>query len=307
MKPRELPVSFYELSVKASFRNMPDVSPVPPPVMDLLTLCYSADRRPRTEGAVRCSVEDWRHHSSGQQSILINRANQDTTDVALVNFPTGARRQAQKTVDEGVEYSIHVLIVPPRVANKSALVLATGGGGLSRDQLARILNQLLTTVRKDPAHEELFKRAHPSGEAGKHVQLQCHFELLAHQSRLFSDILHQGHLNEVELIQNDHRSLDQHFIQKAHTVRLLVAQEGQSLTMAMFRRAIQTSKVEPDHLLIKFHDPDIGGMATKTLAMNELEKALTKRDVITFDTDISPCYTSINPRIIGRMRELVQG
>lgn len=307
MKPRELPVSFYELSVKASFRNMADVSPVPPPVMELLDLCYSAERKPRTEGSVRCSVEDWRRHTSGQHSILINRANQDTTDVALVNFPTGARRQAQKTVDEGLEYSIHVLIIPPKAANKSALVLATGGGGLSRDQLARILNQLLTTVRRDPTHDDFFKRAHPSGEADKHVILQCHFELLAHQSRLFSEILNLGYLNEVELIQNEHRSLDQHFIQKAHTVRLMVAQEGQSLTMAMLRHAIATSSVNPDHLLIKFRDPDLGGTATKTLAMNELEKALTKRDVITFDTDISPCYTSINQRIIAKMRELVQG
>lgn len=305
MKLRELPVSFYEISVKAAFHGLPEAEPVPPPVMELFQKCRDADRTPKTDGSVRLSIEDWRKSSNGQHAVLINRADQNRTDVAMVHYPTGRRRQAGKTAEDGLEYSTHVLISPIPKNDSRAMVLATGGAGVSRDQLQRIFNQLLSAVRADDAHAEYFNRAHPSAEAGKVVKLKCHFELLAHQSRLFTDILNLGCLNEVELIQNEHMKLDRHFTQKAHTVRLMVAEEGSPLTLAMLKRAIGVSGVTPNQLLIKFRDPDLGGLATKTLEANDLEGALTKRDVIKFDTDISPCYTSLNMGIIQKLRDLL--
>lgn len=305
MKRRELPVSFYEISVKASFHGEPQAEPVPPPVMDLLRLCHAAKRTPKTDGAVRLSLEDWTKHHNGQHSILINRADKDRTDIALVHYPTGNRRRAGKTVDDGLEFSTHILVSPFAKDESRAMVLATGGAGISRDQLQRILNQVLLEVRKDDAHAEYFKRAHPSGETGKFLKLICHFELLAHQSRLFTDILNLGYLNEVELIENENTKLDQHFIQKAHTVRLMVSQEGTSLTLNMLKRAIGASGVKPNQLLVRFKDPDLGGMATKTIEANDLESALTKRDAIKFDSDISPCYTALNMEIITKLRQLL--
>ena len=121
---------FYDLTVKARFRNM-ELEPVPPDAMTLIGLCAPMRSPPWHEGAVRRSIEDWRRYPNGQHAILINRADQDSTDVALVNFPSGVRRQAGKTAEDGIEYSCHVLIIPPTAARINPLVLATGGSGMS--------------------------------------------------------------------------------------------------------------------------------------------------------------------------------
>lgn len=304
MKPRELSVSFYDLKVKATLKGS-DAPPIAPSVAQLLELCKRADREPMQNGPVRKVLEDWQATETGQHSILVNRADRDKTDVALVNFENGNRRTAGKTPDDGIEFSCHILIVPAVAPRLFPLLLATGGSGMSLGQIESVLNTLLRRVEADPINADFFTRPHPSAELGKMTKLHCKFELLAHPSLMLTEILAHGTLSEVQLIAHEVRNIDQDFVQKSHSVTMGLARAGESVGLAAFRRAIGLLDIQPDQLVLKFKDPETGKDAARTISINDLESAMTKRDTITFDTDLMPSYQSVSTAIIDKMQALV--
>jgi hypothetical protein len=301
LKKRELPVSFYELRVNARFRGH-EARPVPPSPMDLLNLCNKADRSPIQKGPIRRVIEDWQIQKD-QHVLLINRADSNTTDVALVDFTNGHRRTAGKKVHDGIEYSCHILIDPPRKQRTLPMLLATGGSGMSRDQIEKLLNVMIRRAAQAPENEEFFTRPHPDAEAGKKVKMICTIELLAHQSLMIKDVLSRGLLQEVQLIAHESSKLDQHFLQKAHSITIGIAAEGTPLSIAALRNAFQATKINADKLVLKFNDPSSGKSTAKTIAFNELEEAMTKREVLEFTEDLLPCYTSICKTIEDKLRE----
>lgn len=300
LKTRELPVSFFELQVIAKFKGH-EAIPVPPQPLDLLTICRSAERSPMQSGTVRRVVEDWELRQ-GQHTLLVNRADTDRTDVAMVNFNNGRRRTAGKQADDGIEYSCHILIDPPKAGRHLPLLLATGGAGMSREQIELLLNALTRRAAQDPANAEFFQRPHPDGTAGKHLKLLCTFQVLPYQSLLLTDVLARGLLQEVQLISHESQNLDQNFVQKAHSVTIGIAQEGVPLSLSALRNAFAATRVNPDKLLLKFNDPDSGKPTSKTIAFNALEQAMTMRDVLTFDEDLMPCYSKISREIVRKMQ-----
>lgn len=274
------------------------MAPLP---MDLLALCHSAERSPLKGGTVRRVIEDW-NVQRGQNILLVNRADRDRTDIAMVNFNNGRRRTAGKQIDDGIEYSCHILIDPPKQGRALPLVLATGGAGMSRDQIEGLLNTMVRRAAQDAGNANFFERPHPNAEAGKKLKMQCAFQLLPYQSLLLRDVLARGLLQEVQLISHEYRNLDQNFVEKAHSVTIGIAQEGTPLSLAALRNAFAATRIHADKLLLKFNDPDSGKSTSKTMAFNELEQAMTMRDILKFDEDLQPCYTRISADIVGKMR-----
>ncbi len=303
MKPRELPVSYFDLKVNARFHRS-DAVPVPPSAMDLLDLCRKAERSPIKTSTVRKVVEDWTQRD-GRHALLVNRADSDRTDVALVSYDDGSRRMAGKRVNDGIEYSCHILISPPSGQRMMPLVLVTGGAGMSRDQVTNLLNTLLRRAADDPSNALFFERPHPNGEHARKAKLRCSFELLPHQSMMLTEVLSRGLLNEVQLVAHEFQGIDQHFVQKAHSVTIGVAQEGTPLAWAAFRNAMKATRVNADQLVLKFKDPESGKPTSKTIAYGDLERAMTRRDVITFDTDLMPRYTKVSSEIVLKLKGLL--
>lgn len=303
MKPRELPVSYFDLKVNARFHKSEAV-PVPPPAMELLRLCKGAERSPIKTSTVRKVVEDWKQRDE-LHALLINRADSDRTDVALVSYEDGSRRMAGKRVNDGIEYSCHILISPPSGQQLMPLVLVTGGAGMSRDQVTNLLNALLKRAADDPSNAQFFERSHPSGEHGRKAKLRCSFELLAHQSMMLTEVLSRGLLNEVQLVAHEFVDIDQHFVQKARSVTIGVAHEGASLALSAVRNAIKATRIKADQLVLKFKDPESGKPTSKTIAYGDLERAMTRRDIITFDTDLMPRYTKVSNEIVLKLKGLL--
>lgn len=301
LKTRELPVSFFELQVIAKFRGHV-AQPAPPPPMDLLALCHGTERSPLQGGTVRRVIEDWKVQR-GQNTLLVNRADRDRTDIAMVNFNNGRRRTAGKQIDDGIEYSCHILIDPPKPGRALPLVLATGGAGMSRDQIEGLLNAMVRRAAHEPRNAIFFERPHPNEAAGSKLKMQCTFQLLPYQSLLLRDVLARGLLQEVQLISHEYLNLDQNFVQKAHSVTIGIAQEGKPLSLAALRNAFAATRIDADKLLLKFNDPDSGKSTSKTMAFNELEQAMTKRDILKFDEDLQPCYAKVSNEIVEKMRE----
>jgi hypothetical protein len=107
----------------------------------------------------------------------------------------------------------------------------------------------------------------------------------------------------VQLIAHESSKLDQHFLQKAHSITIGIAAEGTPLSIAALRNAFQATKINADKLVLKFNDPSSGKSTAKTIAFNELEEAMTKREVLEFTEDLLPCYTSICKTIEDKLRE----
>jgi hypothetical protein len=303
LKPRELPVAYFDLKVTAKFRKS-DINPIPPEPMGLLKLCSTADMTALEHGSIRKTLVEWRIQR-GQHVLLVNRADRDRTDIAFVNFPSGQRRMAGKQPEDGIEQSCHILIVPPNSSRVMPLVLATGNAGMSRDQITQLLNTMLKRVAENPNNAEYFKRPHPNGEYGREATLKCSFELLPHPSLLLTDVLARGLLNEVEMVAHQVEGIDQYFVQKTQSITIGLVNQGASLRVAQLRNALSLAKIKPDQLVLRFKDPDSGKPVAKTIALNDLEHAMTKRDVIQFDADLSPRYDQISIDILRKLQELV--
>ena len=174
---------------------------------------------------------------------------------------------------------------------------------MSREQITGLLNSLVRRAAENKKTAEFFERPHPNGEGGKKLKMRCSFELLPHQSLLLKDLLRKGLLQEVQLISHEARNLDQNFVETAHSVTIGVSKEGASLTFAALKNAFNATRIDADKLVLKFTDPDTGNVTAKTIAANDLEQAMTKRDILKFDADLQPCYTHISEDIIRQMMQ----
>lgn len=304
MNPRELPVSFFDVHVRAKFRHI-QADPPPPNAMAILALCRPVQLPTYSRGAIRIELPDWEIDRHGRHQLLMNRADSNKTDIAMVNYRNGHRRTAGKTPEDGYEFSSHLIIAPPGRGHHNPLLLMTGGSSLSRVEVQRLLNNRLRVVSRDPQHQHLFQVQDPSGVRRKTVRVHMSIELLPHQSVLLNEVLRRGRLNEVDLIEHVADGLDRHFQTKIRRVTIGVVPGERHPILADLMRAVRRSGINPDSLLLRFRDLDTDKPTQRTLAINELENAMTKKELISFNTDISSRYARLQPEIIDKLIELL--
>lgn len=310
MQRRERTVSFYDLKASTNIRAS-KLIPVQITVKDALKIAFEICGKTKPtfrDGKVHITLEDWDYHPRrGEYYVLFNRADPTGSDVPFKNLKTGRARMAGKTDDDGIDLSSHVIVRLPRSGVGPALLLMSGGSGLSAAKLATALTRLLRAGAKDPTFKAHFTRENPSGAAGEKIPVNNSLELVGHQSKYLQHILRTGRLEGMELISDVAQKLDSDgsFMITSKVLKVEAVQTGAKMSMSKLLAAIKGAPDDIDRARIKFFEAGETTPQTHTFMLSDIEAAFVMKERIQFETDISPRYETVSLTVIDKMRELL--
>lgn len=260
-------------------------------------------------------VADWKFDKTLMcHKILINRADSNVSDVTFRDFKSNLIRKAGKTKVEGVECSAHI-IVKPKPDKRSALLMMTGGAGVTSQRLDSLFTQLTTALKDDPASIDLFAFGHPSNERDAKGNLVTYkvnykYECVGHKSAVLDDALRNGAFLSMDLIAHEHRAFDtggnlqieeQSISIKAVNPSLMTAAKLINSVKAYLKNA---PPQQYDNARIRYKGNN-GDPQVTTLSTNDLDAAFTRRQKIELANDVEAQQTKLNPDIISAMEKLL--
>lgn len=317
MKTKERTVHFYDLILSA-YTASKGISPACADLNDILSRLRKAGpigyEIAKNQSIVMC-VADWSFDTKLQcHKILINRADSTVSDVTFRDFTNNLTRKAGKKKVEGVECSAHI-IVQPRDDKRSALVMMTGGAGVTSQTLDRLLSQLTTGLKNDAANISIFEFSHPSGERdakGNPVTYKVNYkyECVGHKSAVLDDALRNGSFLSMDLIAHEHRAFDAGGnLQIEEQSISITAVNPSNMTGASLIKSVKAfmnnkPPLQYDNVRIRYRGNN-GDPQVTTLSTNDLEAAFTRRQKIELANDVEAQQTKLNPDIISAMEKLL--
>jgi len=136
------------------------------------------------------------------------------------------------------------------------------------------------------------------------------FEAHGHQSQYLEQILKTGRLDAIELITEGHEGIDgdKGYVITSRTIKVEVVDENASRSLTRVKKLFHLDGLVknsmPNKARVHYRESQSGTKQSHLFDTNDLEQAFTKRDYITFDTDIFSKYTQVSMTVIDKMREL---
>lgn len=319
MKNRERGVNFYDLILNCKFRGL-TIEPLRMEIGLGLGLAHAQFLAANSGGNVtlpagprKITVEDWQYHAQRNEHYLVlSCADPDLSDVSFKDMNTGSSRMAGKAAHEAIDKSCHVLIKPGPDKTGPATMLQTSNSGVTPERICAALARQLKAASAQPQYAHHFERNHPDGVAGHKLKLLTSFDHRGHQSQYLQQILQSGRLEGVELISEQHEGIDDEkgYVVTSRMVKLDVvdAEAARSMTRLknLFKRkALMPAGPPPNKAKVYFRESESGQKKSQMFETNDLEQAFSKREIITFDTDISTKYTQVSMTVIDKMRQLL--
>jgi hypothetical protein len=318
MKTRQRTVHFYDVQL---FSHTLAEGIANPSCVDLSTLLVEmTTAKPKgtmvVDGrVVQVRLEDWQVDATrGCYLLLLSRADRDVSDVAFRDFSTRSLRKGGKTKVEGIEASSHV-VIQPRADGRTALVLITMGAGVNIEHVCRALAELTKTL-STKGKDKLFHFPHPSGErdpkgAPKTYKVRYRFESVAHKSSMLDDSIRAGRFVSMDLIAHTRSAFDSggNLQVEEKTLTIKESKTGFLGGVAAIKNALAFhAKSHPkdhyDELKVRYKN-DHGDVRSTTFAINDLDQAFTRKEVVELDSDVESQQSSISPTVIAAMLKLL--
>lgn len=313
MKDTERSVSYYDLFIESRAHGAADIHPQPVALGDALDVAFSqwsaAAPLSIDQRTIKITLADWRRNRARREHhIIINRADASLNDIPLRDVDTDVTRMAGKRPREGIDLTCHVLIRERTDRAAPALMLMTNGTSLASDKITVLLGTLFRSAKHDGANARLFRRDHPSGEAGKTVALVSRFSLGAHQNATLAAMLNGANLEGLELIAEPPDMLDaaSPLAVTAVQYKLEPVRNGR-LGLATIQRAIATFRgqgVDPTRARVRYRPPGRGTVESKLFDIAQLEGAFVRREMLQFRDPIAPRYEQVENRVMTALAGL---
>jgi hypothetical protein len=244
-------------------------------------------------------------------TLLLNRPDPELSDVTYKDKSTKSRRNGNKTVTEAIEISSHVIITPyPN--SETAEVRMTMRVGIYVERIAKLLNEIYdANVKTSQKIIALRLRPYPTQPLDKDnkpltYEVNHRFECSAHPNAMLKDILINGEVKGLELIESGHHQFDtteRHTItRKTLKMELTSAKTSISNIRSLFPIAKSKHQINVDKVRIEYK---IGNdVNQKEFGINELDLAFTKNEKIILDVDHNQHQPKISPEIIAKMEAI---
>ncbi|MGJ7533913.1 MULTISPECIES: hypothetical protein [unclassified Variovorax] len=315
MKTRERLVFFYDLTISSKSKNAAISRPSCVSFKEAIEAINKG--KPTGISLHRRSNElieitDWRYDSASHTyQILVNRADLSIADPAFKHFKTKAVRPGGKTKEEGIDVSTHIVV---RVDNNSqtALVMVTYGAGITASIIEKLFKQLMKAVKTVKRHAALFHFAEPGGSIGKDgnpvtYEVDYEFSAAGHQSQTLKDDINAGRFISMDLITDISEKFDNSGnLQVKKQVLKIKPFDASKVSLAGLVNAVKEArKTKVLHAArIRFKDSD-GKPREEQFSIDALEKSFTRKQHVSFDSDLPSQSTKIDKTIIDGMLELI--
>lgn len=309
MKEKERGVSYYDLFIESRLHGEADKHPRPVLVgtaLQLANLKWRPGPFSLGAAAVKVTLADWRTAPGRRDHYLvINRADASLPDIPLRHLDNGATRMAGKDRREGIDFTCHILIREHADPARPALMLMTNGSSLTADKVCNVLGALFRQARWDDAHIDHFRRAHPSGAAGKTASLNSHFAVGGHQNATLTTLLNGGRLDGVELISETQQQLDAASTLGVTSVQYTLEQVRPGrVGVASIMRAISEIRGRGTDLTkarVRYRPPGRDKPESHTFDIGALEQAFVRKETIRFEDPIAARYERVEMRVVDRL------
>lgn len=315
MKTRERLVFFYDLTISSKSRNTAIGRPSCISFKEGIDAIHKG--KPTGVSLTRRSSElieiaDWHFDAQTQTyQVLVNRADLSVADPAFKNFRTKTVRPGGKTKDEGIDISTH-LIIKLDGSSQTALVLVTYGAGITASIIERLFKQLMKGVKDVKRHAALFHFAEPGGSIGKDgnpvtYEVDYEFSASGHQSQTLKDDINAGRFVSMDLITDVSEKFDNSGnLQIKRQVLKIKPVSANKVSMGGLINAVQEARKARtlNAARIRFKDSD-GKQREEQFSIDALEKAFTRKQHISFESDLPSQSTKIDATIIDGMLELL--
>lgn len=316
MKTTERTVHFYDIVMTAHTGAEDVLNPSTTSMANMLSAIASLSPSTidiKNRANVSTDIAQWiQTYSRDQTHILINRADKNVSDVAFKNFENGAVRKGNKTKDEGIDISSHVILKPLANTPKSS-ALITMGAGVTARLICVLLNLLTRVVKKNPQFRSLFYFRHPSNALGGNgrpleYSVRYVFDYVAHKSATLEDALTRGTFVSMDLVAHEVSAFDaggQFTIEEQSIVVKAAVPEtvtGASIING-FRAFVPSTNRQYDKLRVRYKVDD--RVETTTLNTNDLDAVFTRSKIIQLDPPQEQQQTVFSAEIIGKMQELL--
>lgn len=253
--------------------------------------------------------------SNDELILLLNKADPDRSDVAYKRRNSKIRRLGNKTPDEDVEVSSHVLISIPANSTRAPMML-TVGAAIAPAKIVSLLNTIYTKAKKTPAIKHLRNIPMPtnvlaSNGRARTYEVNHRFSFTAMPNGMLVDIINTGKVVGLNLIDTGSQAFDSSTRVKVDRIAMHIDLKSEQVSINFIKRILAIAKTERklnvDQVRVEYTEQgDINNsIKQKTFASNRIEEAFTRSEAITLSQSHNDHQTEISQDIITQMRSLI--
>ena len=318
MNTKERTIHFYDLELNVLAIGAEIKNPSSASIGEVLEL-ITKQVNPKGAGQVlkktiMIEIADWKHDAKKDHyNILINQADRDASDVAFKDFKKKTLRKGNKTTDEGIDKSAHILIKPSE-DKRRALMLITMGAGVTATLLKRVLNMLLRSLKAKERDHEIFNRPDPSGavdQKGKPLtyKVKYSFSWSAHQGQLLTQALANGAFVGMDLIADGTKTFDAapNLEIESHSISVRPKLMSGPVTAASLKNAVGRfvqTRQEFTTMRLKYKDSS-GKQRAASMSVDHLDEAFTRKETVKLSMPVEQQQTNLSPIVVAAMQKLL--
>lgn len=314
MKTKIRTVSFYDLQLQTLSLDKKIENPFSTNIKDVLAILAKHLQKGHEIGANKnVEVTDFSFDRNNcRLTLLLNKPDPDLSDVTYKDRRTKARRSGNKSVTEAIEISSHIVI--SALSNQAkAEVRMTMGAGIYINRVTKLLNMLYDKYSGvDASLIALSTRPHPTNIRDENNQVVTYkvrhrFESLAHPNAWLTNILNNGTVQGIELIEQGSDQFDSDQPHEITRRTMSVKPSTGKVSTDIIRKiaGIANKKYHLHANKVRIEYKLAGGESSERLfLLNDLDAKFTKSESIDLDTDHNQQQSVISNEIIAKMLAL---
>lgn len=247
--------------------------------------------------------------------LLLNKPDPDRSDVAYRKRNSKTRRLGNKTPDEDIEVSSHVLIKIQGTSNRASMLL-TIGAGIAPAKIVDLLNSTYTKAKNTASVKRIRNIPLPTSVLGINGQVKTYevnhrFKFNAMPNGMLSDIIRTGKIVGLNLISNGSEAFDSTTRVKVDRIAMHIDLQSESVGIPFIRKILDIAKTRrqfnTDQVRIEYTDQSDGNseVKQKTFNASRLEEAFTRSEAITLENPHFDHQTDISVEIVEKIRALI--
>lgn len=264
---------------------------------------------------IEVTVPRW-DAAANELHLLLNIVDPEKSDVAYRRRTTRSRRLGNKTVDEDIEVSSHVVI---RAIDGSpvAQMAMTTGASIPPGKIVALLKDIYKLHAKSPTIKRLINPPLPSNSTDTHgkpktYKVKHQFHLNGMPNSTLKGIIKTGKIVGVELIDTGVHAFDSSNRISVDRMQMHVEVRSASVDIPFLRGLISTASkkrnLDADKIRIEYIDinnaPD-EKPKTHTFDSARLEEAFTRSEKIELEISHHDHQTEISEEIIQKISQLL--
>lgn len=324
-KNNERLIYYFDVSLNATFFSPKagNVTLTSMPLKDLVDLLISQNKKNRVLRSNRAATETSYisdiELSPDKKScaILINRSDKSAADVVFSNPVKNIRKNVDKELDEGSDFSAHLLLWLDVQKNGTYLAYLEVCPGFPSVKIEKFLN--------DASHQCLidnpkpFLREHPDGSIEKDgkpkmVKVRQRFEFRGHPSKDLLSELNNGHLESIDIIDPEYKNniwdTEGYIVEHEKVVHLKPSPKDMKMKVFEVLKSVCTQAHTKHYELarIKYRTKDdlprTVTLETESMQLADDMKFIRKEKISGFKVKLRTSFEKLNPEVVEKMIKL---